>query len=199
LVHRDAEVVRTVRVAVNSATNWCLRSFNSAEEFLRRMAGALPDVLLIEWLPAEAADSAFVHQILQQWPRLPTLALLSQPEPFTVVTAIKAGVSGCVVKPIRVGRLLHSLGLAVQGRSVLCQQAQDSLLSHVRGRAGDAPLTNRQARIMELLKRGYSEKEIAFKLRGPAATIHSHIMRAYRVLGAHNRDQALKTYYHEYL
>ncbi|HEV2208118.1 MAG TPA: response regulator transcription factor [Verrucomicrobiae bacterium] len=196
LVDRDLGLARAVRVALSSAPGWRLTHYTSGQEFLQRLNNPLPDVVLMEWLAAEAADSAFGRQFLQQWPRVPAVALMSQPQPHTVATAIKAGASGCLVKPIRTDQLLNSLKLAVEGRSVLCQQAQDSIFSHFRARAGNAPLTAGQVRIVELLKRGHTEKEIAVKLRLATATVHTHLVRAYRLLGAHNRDQALKQFYH---
>lgn len=55
----------------------------------------------------------------------------------------------------------------------------------------EKPLTQRQAQVLSLLGRGYSNKEIAFDLKLAEATVKLHINALLRALNVHNRTQAV--------
>ena len=59
-------------------------------------------------------------------------------------------------------------------------------------------LSAREIRILELLCEGYSDKEIAKKLKNSPRTIQTHITRLILKLNARNRTAAVAVYLRKY-
>lgn len=59
-------------------------------------------------------------------------------------------------------------------------------------------LSDREIRILELLCDGYSDKEIALKLKNSPRTIQTHITRLVLKLNAKNRTSAVAIYLRKY-
>jgi DNA-binding NarL/FixJ family response regulator len=60
--------------------------------------------------------------------------------------------------------------------------------------AGQAPLTKREAQILELLAQGLANKEIADRLGVSVETVHVHLRRVYDKLHVRSRTEALVKY-----
>lgn len=55
-------------------------------------------------------------------------------------------------------------------------------------------LSKRELEILELISWGYSDKEIAYKLKISARTVQTHVTRIVIKLGARNRTNAVANY-----
>ena len=91
--------------------------------------------------------------------------------------------------PVRVGSL-------AQGWPVLCREAQKAILN-VLHRAATATtvwfpgLTGREQEMAGCLVASLRDKEISTRLGMAEATVHVHLVRLYRKLGVHSRQQAV--------
>ena len=59
------------------------------------------------------------------------------------------------------------------------------------------PMTQAERRVLELLVRGLSNREIAEELHLSVNTIQTHLAHAYEKLGVQNRSQLLARFFHE--
>ncbi|HET7273315.1 MAG TPA: LuxR C-terminal-related transcriptional regulator [Rubrobacter sp.] len=59
------------------------------------------------------------------------------------------------------------------------------------------PMTQAERRVLELLVRGLSNRELAIELNVSVNTIQTHLSHAYEKLGVHNRSQLLARFFQE--
>lgn len=59
-------------------------------------------------------------------------------------------------------------------------------------------LSKRELEILELISQGYSDKEIACRLKISPRTVQTHVTRIVIKLGARNRPNAVANYFMQY-
>ena len=123
---------------------------------------------------------------------LPVLALSNEAE-CGAVTALMAGASGHLFKPVAAKKIVEALAHVAVGEAVLCPGSQKGLVRALRG-AGQSELTPRQKEVMSGLLRGQIDKEIAAQMGIGKATVHTQLEQIYRKLGVHDRKAAVRKY-----
>ena len=136
-------------------------------------------------------------------PQVRVLVLTSSTEEHKVLEALRAGASGYLLKDAQRSDLMEAIRQVQRGQVYLPQEVAARLVSSLQTsgampsasqpgleKGGSlAPLTDRQAQILELLGQGASNQEIAQKLVVSEATIRSHIFHLASRLGLKNREQ----------
>jgi DNA-binding NarL/FixJ family response regulator len=136
-------------------------------------------------------------------PQVRVLVLTSSTEEHKVLEALRAGASGYLLKDAQRSDLMEAIRQVQRGGVYLPQEVAARLVSSLQTsgsmpsapppgleKGGSlAPLTDRQAQILELLGQGASNQEIAQKLVVSEATIRSHIFHLASRLGLKNREQ----------
>lgn len=141
-----------------------------------------PDVVLLDLaLPGPAAEGvASAHRlpgldlalaVQREWPRMRVLVVSERTDADTVRAALRAGVSGYVVKNVALDALAQALHSVCDGRRWLCPEVATVLADAER----PAPrLTPRQRDVLALLAAGRSNKEIARQLGVSVKTVEYH-------------------------
>ena len=116
-----------------------------------------------------------------------------------VVSAIRAGASGFLLKDAQPEDLLGAIRTVHRGDAVIAPSATRRLLERV-VRAPEpqekdtsvlAPLTEREREVLMLMGRGFSNREIGSELFVAEATVKTHVGRVLAKLGARDRVQAV--------
>lgn len=150
-----------------------------------RMDGIEATSRIIEQAPAERAPKVIV---------LTTFDLDEY-----VVSAIRAGASGFLLKDVQPEELLAAIRTVRRGDAVIAPSATRRLLERVIS-APQAPrrdpsileaLTDREREVLELIGRGRSNQEIGAELFVAEATVKTHVGRVLAKLGARDRVQAV--------
>jgi DNA-binding NarL/FixJ family response regulator len=108
-----------------------------------------------------------------------------------------AGAIGYLIKPTMTDDLAHALADAMDGHAAMCAEAERKLLECLwRAGSGSAfeVLTRREREIMSQLIANSSDKELAERCRIAPNTVHVHLVRIFRKLGVHSREQALNKF-----
>jgi two-component system nitrate/nitrite response regulator NarL len=102
--------------------------------------------------------------------------------------AIKAGASGFIPKSFTAQHMLTAIQRVLRGDLFVPEKASLS-------RAETAPgnLTLRQMEVIEMLGRGWSNKEIARALQVAERTVKAHVTAVFEALNVKNRTQAVVT------
>lgn len=116
-----------------------------------------------------------------------------------VVSAIRAGASGFLLKDAQPEELLAAIRTVHSGDAVIAPSATRRLLARVV--AAPEPqekdtsmleaLTEREREVLTLMGRGYSNQEIGAELFVAEATVKTHVGRVLSKLGARDRVQAV--------
>jgi DNA-binding NarL/FixJ family response regulator len=138
------------------------------------------------------------------------LALTRQLEPSAMVRALQLGAAGYLLKS-EMGNLCRHLTVIMDGGAVLSPTAARAAVEILRAlpdapspgarlagppvrssnRAGNDPLTRREAEILQMIVRGLSAPETAAALHISHHTVRVHVKHIYRKLRVTNRAQAL--------
>jgi two-component system, NarL family, nitrate/nitrite response regulator NarL len=153
---------------------------------LRRLA---PDVALIDVRGAREILEAARREGL----RTRILVLTEDLEEDLVYETLAAGAAGYLSKQADREMVLDAVAAAARGEVVLSPAAQTGLVRALRRReAHTGPaLTEREREVLALAAEGVTTPEIAARLELSAATVKTHLQKAYEKLGVTDRTAAV--------
>jgi DNA-binding NarL/FixJ family response regulator len=158
-----------------------------------RLAPALrPDVVLMDLqLPGMSGVDA-AAALVRQDPSVRVLMFSSSGEDADVLSAVKVGARGYLVKSASRDELIEAVRQTAAGQAVFSPGLAALVLGEYRrlGRDGRAPataLTDRETEILRLVSTGLSARSIAERLVVSHRTVQNHIQNTLRKLQLHNR------------
>jgi len=170
--------------------------FSSAEAAIKAYdSDPRPDILLMDFqLPGMngVEATAFLHK---KYPEMDVVMLTVYDEPELIMQAIKAGISGYVMKTSLVKDLAPALLEVGRGGSFLSGTVARTILSEVTkeptAKIGGFKLSPRESQTLELLVIGDSYKQIGDKLNLSIHTVNNHIRKIYKKLRVSSRHEAV--------
>jgi DNA-binding NarL/FixJ family response regulator len=186
------------------------KNYTEAEE---QVAKLFPDII---WLDMHIAHSDSIEEIRRLRKLAPAsriMALTDEEDEQEAFAAIMAGVQGYRSKqdvdPSEIMTMIHML---CRGEFVLSTALMTRLMQHLRATVmplwvsengsgsralprntelnGLSQLTTRQWEILQLICRGYRDRDIAKELHIAEKTVQKHVMNILDKLGAQNRTEA---------
>jgi DNA-binding NarL/FixJ family response regulator len=120
-------------------------------------------------------------------PRTKSIVLSLHDDADNVLTAMRAGIKGYVLKSQSVVELLQALNDVSTGGFYLSPGVSGVVVDAVRTKSSlaDDPLTGRERQVLKLVAEGYSTKECASILGVSVKTADSHRTRLMRKLSIH--------------
>jgi DNA-binding NarL/FixJ family response regulator len=143
-----------------------------------------PDVAILNFgslhSPAELRELSAGH------PQTRLLVLANNPSSAECRQMIGFGATACLAKSTEARDVLHAIYLASRGMHVLPGDGEGEPALEP---SGPAPLTEREADVLELLQQGQSNAEIAAALHVGVETVRTHARHIYRKLGVSTRRE----------
>jgi DNA-binding NarL/FixJ family response regulator len=156
-----------------------------------RKAGELhPDVVLMDLLMPKMDGVTATATIRRAQPDTEVIALTSVLEDATVVSAVRAGAIGYLLKDTQADELCGAIHAAAAGQVRLAPQAAARLMNEVRTPENPDMLTEREIEVLRLLAQGQANKEIARSLHIAEKTVKTHVSNILAKLGLQSRTQA---------
>lgn len=151
------------------------------------------DLLLLDLMLPGTGGMAFLGVIRKRHPHIPVVILSALDDADTVMKSIRQGAAGFVSKASPTDTLLGALREVLAGDIWLPAEYRE--LSGRRRRAKTVAerfgLTKSQARVLELLAEGKTNREIGELLNVTEGTVKIHVSAIFKALGVGNRSQAL--------
>ena len=170
---------------------------SDAEAALERIRSSRPDVLLFHLSHPAAPRMRDLRSLRDGAPDVPVVLLLDSVDD-DVSVAMQAGAIGCLDKSVDSQQLIEALRDASSGEVAVSPTVARKLARivgqgerHTEGRSYPAPLTGREAQVLELLAEGLSNREIAHTLFVSESTVRAHLRTVARKLGVSNRVHAV--------
>ncbi len=172
-----------------------LRALIEEDESLRIVASGLPSDQLAGALDAYRPDVAVINLgslqtaaeirgLHSEFPDTRLLVLANRPTSAEVQQMLAFGATACLSKNTQERDLLHAIHLASRGLQVLPPTGGEPA-----PQSGPELLTPREADVLELLRAGRSNGEIAQALHISIETVRTHARRIYRKLGVRTRRE----------
>lgn len=151
------------------------------------------DLALLDLMLPGTGGLAFLGVMRKRFPHVPVVILSALDDADTVMKAIRGGAAGFVSKASPTDVLLGALREVLNGEIWLPPEYRE--LSGKRRRAKTVAerygLTRSQARVLELLAEGKTNRDIAEMLGVTEGTVKIHVSAIFKALGVNNRSQAL--------
>lgn len=131
-----------------------------------------------------------------RFPRLPILVVSAHDDPRIVREAMSHGVSGFVSKAAKKGEIARAITLVLAGGVYLPDWFEKATAAPVAFADGElmsrlASLTPQQMRVLQMLRQGLLNKQIAHELEVGETTVKAHVSEILRKLGVFSRTQAV--------
>jgi len=142
-----------------------------------------PAVLLINF--GALSSAAEVHRLHKVHPAVRIVVLANRPTPSESNQLLALGATACLGKEVQARDIRNAIHLASRGLHVMPHSDDQTAPESV----GPVLLTPREADVLELLRQGRSNAEIANALTVSVETVRTHRRNIYRKLGVRTRRE----------
>ena len=154
-----------------------------------------PDVVLMDLVMPEMDGIEATTTIKQEFDDIFIIALTSYIDEKHVISALKAGASGYIMKNASAEELANAIRSAAKGEIVLSSEAAKFLILRSRSSDNSADLnpqvlTERELEILCLLARGFNNQKISDELVISLKTVKAHVSNIFQKLNVNSRTQA---------
>ncbi|MCW3849049.1 response regulator transcription factor [Sphingomonas sp. LB-2] len=164
----------------------------------RELLALAPDLFLVDIGLPDGSGLDFVPEIKAAG-EAKALILTSFGDRETVVSAIRAGADGYLLKDSDPAIVLDGIRVTLEGGAPISAAAAVYLLERLRHGGAmiepavqeDSGLTPREVELLQLFARGGSYKESARLLGISPLTVGNHVKSIYRKLAVHSRGEAV--------
>ena len=172
---------------------------NNAEGAVAEAEALQPDLVLLDVLMPGLSGLEVVEKITAVAPQASVVLLTGSESEEDLLTALKAGARGYVVKDTPFPKLVDSIAAVADGGAALspvmagklfdvCRQ----LLRHQELLQSRKPtLTGREIEVLQLVAQGMTSREIGDALYISENTVKNHIRNILDKLGLHSRNEAV--------
>jgi DNA-binding NarL/FixJ family response regulator len=200
LVDDDALVRAGLRIILSSADD--LQVVGEADDGVRAVAAVRehrPDVVLMDIRMAEMDGITATAALRRLDPPPHVIVLTTFHADEQVMSALRAGASGFLVKDTPPTEIINAVRVVATGDAIISPSVTRTLLSHFgntqaseRRRAAArrlAGLTDREREVAAAIGSGASNAEVATSLFMSEATVKAHVSRLFTKLDVANRVQ----------
>lgn len=168
----------------------------TCEDAVRLAAKSAPDIILLD-ISMPGGGIAAAREIAERWPEIAVVMLTASESGEDIMTALRAGARGYVLKGVGSSTLIEILEGIAEGESYVSPSLAARLLTEMQG-SNSKPseenpleqLTAREDEILRLVAAGLSNKEVARQLDLQEKTVKHHMTRVLAKLHARNRTEA---------
>ncbi|WP_034385207.1 response regulator transcription factor [Deinococcus sp. YIM 77859] len=162
----------------------------NGEEALAQAGRLRPDVVVMDLMMPVMDGIQATRAIRRTLPDTEVIALTSTLEEHKVNGAIDAGAMGYMLKDASSDTLAEAIHAAARGEVRLHPEAARRLVRDFRTPDMRESLTPKEVIVLQLIARGYSNRDIAADQNVTEATVKTHVSRLLSKLGLESRTQA---------
>ena len=190
------------REALHSAVRMAYPLVDTAEartisEALDALSGPLPfDIALLDLGMPGVHGFEGLLQLRTRHPRLPIVVVSAHEEPQVISEALSYGAAGFIPKSVRKSDLAAAIRHVMEGAVYVPEgydapAANDDLSDRAEMVKRLATLTPQQLRVLQMLRQGMLNKQIAYELQVGETTVKAHVSEILRKLNVYSRTQAV--------
>jgi DNA-binding NarL/FixJ family response regulator len=196
IVEDNDKLRGTLARVLNRADGFrCVSDYASAEDALKGLPQARPDVVLMDINLPGMNGVECVRQLKQVLPQTQVMMLTVYEDTENIFNALTAGAGGYMLKRTSSKELLEAIQEVHRGGSPMTMHIARKVVQSFQRTAATAPstenLSEREQQVLDLLSQGLMYKEIADKLEISYETVHTYIRRIYEKLQVRTRTEAV--------
>jgi DNA-binding NarL/FixJ family response regulator len=190
------------REALHSAVQMAYPDVDTVEarsigEAMNLLGGHPPfDLALLDLSMPDVHGFDGLLQLRTRHPRLPVVVVSGHEEPRVIAEALSYGAAGFIPKSARKADLAAAIRSVMDGAIYVPENYEPTQPDD--GSAGRADmvqrlstLTPQQLRVLQMLRQGLLNKQIAYELQVGETTVKAHVSEILRKLNVYSRTQAV--------
>lgn len=173
-------------------------TYMSMEELTKTIRQGLyvsePDIVLLDINQPKQAGNEGVQTILNVFPNCKVIMLSGDDDEKYIVQSLKSGASGFLIKNAKLMDIYSSIRDVYNSGACLSPKAAKKLIDHLKSNVSEqlaARLTKREMELVNLLKEGFSYKEMAKRMFVSVYTINHHLKNIYQKLGVESKSELI--------
>lgn len=148
-----------------------------------------PQVVLMDLMMPEMDGITAIAELRKNWPEIEVVALTSVLEDASVISAVRNGAIGYLLKDMQAMDLCKAIKAAAAGQVQLAPEAAARLMRELRFTEEAPALTEREQEVLDLVSKGMSNAEIGNTLCIGDKTVKTHVSRLLQKLNVRSRTQ----------
>jgi DNA-binding NarL/FixJ family response regulator len=195
IVEDDKGTRRNLELLISEAPGFrCLCACGSGEEALRLIPQATPEVVLMDIQLPNLSGIECAAKLKQILPALQIIMITMYSDTERVFKALRAGAAGYLLKRATPQEILEAVeevhGGGAPMTSEVARKVVEAFKEPPASEVKENTLTRREHEILDLLCKGFANKEIAAALCISFETVRWHNRRIYHKLHVRSRSEA---------
>jgi len=191
----DHEVVRFgLKNLLDRQSDWeVVTEASSVAEAIQQADEHQPDVVVMDIRLNDGSGIDACREIVQNHPQIKVIVLTSFAEDDLLFNAISAGAVGYVLKQVGNDDLVRAIDTVARGEALLDPSITGQVLAKLRQATrveAFAGLTDQELKVLALIAKGNTNKEIATNLHLGEGTVRNYVSSIFGKLGLSNRAEA---------
>ncbi|MEM1332367.1 MAG: response regulator transcription factor [Actinomycetota bacterium] len=149
-----------------------------------------PDVVVMDLSMPKLDGVEATRRISAEYPSSRVLVLTSFSDRTRIMDALSAGADGYLLKHSDPEEIATAIRSVHTGDAPLDPKAARALLESRRTATESSSLTDRERQVLDLVRQGLANKQIARKLGISERTVKAHLTSVFSTLGVSDRTQA---------
>jgi DNA-binding NarL/FixJ family response regulator len=168
-------------------------AYSNAQDALESLRTFCPDIMLTNIVLPGMTGAELIARAKEMRPELEILVYTSHDDRDNLLSALKAGAGGYILKGGKPRELLEAVQNLHDGGAPLSPQIARKVIQEFHAASVEAQhlLTAREKDVIGCIDKGMSYKELATRLNISINTVHTHITKIYEKLRATSRKDAL--------
>ena len=162
-----------------------------------------PDVVLLDLRMPELDGIGTLEALRQEAYQPPVLILTTFDDDSLVLSALKEGAKGYLLKDVSLAQLVEAIDVLAGGGTLIQPALTERLIKGISGLSEGTidksynaieqvdKLTERESDVLRLMAGGYNNKEIATMLGNSTGTVKNHVSNILSKLGVKDRTKAV--------
>ena len=166
---------------------------SSGDEAIEAVKELHPEVVFMDVRMPGMSGIEATKEIRDAVPDTKVILFTVEESRAAIADAIRAGVSGYLLKDVSAGELIQAAKLALEGKAVIHPTLTRAFIEEVQyvEQRPETPLSRRESQILQKVAYGATTKEVAHDLQISPHTVKTHLERIFEKLGANDRAQAV--------
>ncbi len=173
----------------------CVCACTTAEDALRLLPQHQPEIVLMDIQLPGMSGIECVSRLKELLPDVQVIMLTVYADPDRILSAIRAGASGYLLKRSTSERLFEAIREVQAGGAPMSGAIARKVFGYFQDqqspRTEAEKLSTREREILELIIAGLSNKEIAGRLSVSVLTLRWHLKQIYKKLHVHSRVEVV--------
>lgn len=166
-------------------------------EACRLVSRDKPDILLLDIsMPPGQSGMVACEKVTKTYPNTKVIILTMFAEPEYLLFTLRGGASGYVLKNSTPEQLREAVHTVAEGGRYIHPTMTELLAKHIASTSNSSAsiqnLTSRELEILQLIARGFTNKEIADKVFLSVKTVEAHRSKIYKKLNLKTRADAVQ-------